>query len=445
VTQSRVPPSDLAAERAILGGALLDPACLDACGDLRDEDFYSEAHATIYAAIRAVQARGFPVDTLTVRSHMDREKTLAGAGGDEALLALTDTLPNVQHVAAYATTVRERAAVRRVIAAAHEIAAAGYSDYGDAATYLATAEATIMAAAEATRSGRARAIMDVAGELLERLGTPEKRDIRRPSGLEFVDRILRGGARPGRLVVAAGRPGMGKTAFGLQWALATARRTSMPVLFHTCEMPAIELGERAAASTAGVDLAALGAGEIHGSDMNAVVSAVGEIAELPVVIDDTPAVTLAQIRSNANRLKRKHGGRLGMVIVDYLGLMTLPSTGNKSERHDQQIGAVTRELKRMAKELDTPILLLAQLNRETEREGKATRPRMSNLRGSGEIEQDADVIILLHHVTEHGEIVEGVREVIVEKQRGGATGVGRVAWTKEYTRFSSLAEGEWDR
>jgi replicative DNA helicase len=437
VSEARIPPNNLGAERAILGSALLDGACLDACSGLRAEDFYSEANGTIYAAMRALQSKGTPIDSISLRDHLVAAKALDAVGGDEYTLSLTNTIPSVANVAAYAASVRERASVRRVIAAAHQIASQGYSDSADAAAYLATAEATLLAATESMRASRAVTMEHVAGEVLVQLGTPEKRDQRRPSGLEFLDRIMRGGARPGRLLVAAGRPGMGKTAFGLQWAMATARKTGLPVLFHTCEMPSLELGERAAAATAGVDLASIGAGELEGRDMNAVVNALGELAMLPIVIDDTPAVTLAQVRGNANRIKRKHG-RLGMIVVDYLGLMSMPSTGSRSERQDQQIGAVTRELKRMAKELEVPVLLLAQLNRESEREGG--RPRMSQLRGSGEIEQDADVIMLLHHVVENGEPVEGLRELIVEKQRGGATGIGRIAWTKEFTRFASLAD-----
>lgn len=432
------PIADLTAERGLVACVMVDPRLLD---DVRDhvqpDDFTNPTCAAVYRAVCDLDTAKEVVDTTTISSRVPHIPFAD-------LLDLTHTIPSLSAAMTHARRVEGLAKRRTMASVAIRIAGAAQDTSGDVDAFLSDSEAAVLGVTDARQVRKSVTMAQVAGDLLVNLDSAERYASRRPCGLEFVDRITRGGARPGRVVVIAARPGMGKTALGLHWALATAA-TGWPVLFHSLEMPSDELGERTAATLGGVDLGSIGAGSkgMDGNDVNALVKALSVAAGLPITIDDTPGATLAQIRSRARRVKRANGGRLGLIVIDYLQLMTLPKSGNRNERTDEQIGAVTRGLKTLAKELGCAVILLAQLNREVERRGNS-RPRMSDLRGSGEIEQDADMILMLSPVYANGEPAEGVAEVIVEKQRGGATGVGEVSWQRQFTRFADLTqEPQW--
>jgi len=348
-------------------------------------------------------------------------------------------IPTTRAAITHARRIEALAKRRSMRETALRIAAEAEDIDGDVNAYVGTAEAQVLAVADRKAQRRSVSLMHALGEMLTRISTPALREQRMPSGMWFVDDILRGGARRGRLVVVAARPGWGKTAFAMKWSLSTAA-TGEPVLFHTLEMQADELAERVAASVGGVDLASIGAGELSGEEQIAVVNACNDAAHLPITIDDTAGVSLGAVASRARRVKRANDDRLGMVVVDYLQLMG--RVGGKNDREDQMLGAITRGLKVLAKEMSVVVLLLCQLNRKIEERGDR-RPVLSDLRGSGEIEQDADAILFLHPVSENGEEVDGVAEVIVAKQRGGRTGAGRVAWHKRYVRFADAVQ-RWD-
>lgn len=427
------PIADRNIERALVGCLMIDARnLLDEVRDhVSEEDFTDPNCAAVFRAIVEIDAAREAVDTLTVSAR-------AKAVPFDWLLEVTQTIPTLGSAMTYARRVEALSKRRAMADAGRAIIADAADTDGDTEACLSAAESAVLAVADRRAARKAKSIMEVAGDLLARIGDRAPAEPRMPSGLSFVDGIMRGGARPGRVVVVAGRPGMGKTAFALKWAMSTAKAGS-PVLFHTLEMPAEELGERAAAAEAGVNLGSIGANELNPREAVEIVEATGRFAEYPIVIDDTAGVTLGAIRARARRVKRSYGGRLGLVVIDYLQLMGRPSTGNKNEREDQQLGAITRGLKVMAKEMNVAVLLLCQLNRKVDERGDR-KPQMSDLRGSGEIEQDADAILFLSKATQDGEEVEGVADVTVEKQRGGATGCGRVSWERQFTRFASLAQ-----
>lgn len=437
---SRVPPNDLEAERAVLGGVLLENDALNVVSEipLVADDFYSDAHARIYEAMLELFAAGQPVDTVTLRERLATARRLPSVGGDEYLLGLTNTIPTVANIAAHARIVREKAVVRRLIAACHETAAKGYGDYGSMEEFLDEAERSVLDVAKHRLRSPYEHINDVvvrSFELITKAAERKENITGLPSGFGDLDRYT-AGMHKGDLIIVAGRPGMGKTAFALCVAMNACMVRREPVVFFSLEMPKEQLANRLLCSEARVDAGKLRTGNLSRDDWPRLAGAAGTLSELPIWLDDTPGMTLMELRAKTRRLKSEHG--LSLIVIDYLQLMR---SGVRNDSREQEISEISRSLKALAKELELPIIALSQLNRGVESRGnKDKRPQISDLRESGAIEQDADTIIFIYRdeVYNPESPDKGVAEIIIGKQRAGPTGIVRCAFRREYTRFENL-------
>jgi replicative DNA helicase len=439
---SRVPPNDLSAERAVLGGILLENAALNTVLELplAAEDFYSDAHARIYEAMLELTQAGQPVDTVTLRERLVTAHKLAAVGGDDYLLALTNTIPTVANIEAHAKIVREKAVVRRLIVACHETAASGYGDYGKMDEFLDEAERRIFNVAKHRLRSPYEHITDVVVRTFEQitLAAQNKQHITGlPTGFSGLDRKT-AGMHPGDLIIVAGRPGMGKTSFALNVALNACRARGATTGFFSLEMPKEQLANRLLCSEARVNAGNLRTGHLQRDDWTKLTQAAGMLSDLPIWLDDTPGLTLMELRAKTRRLKAEHN--LGLIVIDYLQLMR---AGVKTDSREQEISEISRSLKGMAKELGLPVMALSQLNRGVESRGnKDKRPQLSDLRESGAIEQDADTIIFIYRdeVYNPETTDKGLAEIIIGKQRAGPTGTVKCVFHNEYTRFDTLDE-----
>lgn len=439
-SNSRVPPNDLEAERAVLGGILLENEALNVVSEipLTAEDFYSEAHTRIFEAMSELFAAGQPVDTVTLRERLQLGRKLQAVGGDEYLLGLTNTIPTVANIAAHARIVREKAVIRRLITACHETAAKGYGDYGSMEEFLDEAERSIFAVAKNRLRSPYEHINDVVVRSFEQITVAAERKesiTGLPTGFDELDRYT-AGMHKGDLIIVAGRPGMGKTAFALCVAMNACIIRQQPIVFFSLEMPKEQLANRLLCSEARVDAGKLRTGNLSRDDWPRLAGAAGTLSELPIWLDDTPGLTLMELRAKTRRLKSEAG--LNLVVVDYLQLMR---SGVKNDSREQEISEISRSLKGLAKELELPIIALSQLNRGVESRGnKDKRPQISDLRESGAIEQDADTIIFIYRdeVYNPESTEKGVAEIIIGKQRAGPTGIVKCGFRREYTRFENL-------
>ena len=438
----RVPPHDLTAERAVIGGILLMNEALNTVTELPLEaaHFYKDAHALIYEAMIELFAANQPVDSVTLRERLVTANKLPRVGGDEYLHALTDTIPTVANIEAHAKIVIEKALVRRVIHASHEIAATGYGDYGVLAEYLDQSERAIFDVAKERMRNRAEPIEKVVMRTFEEIEAAAKRKDHitgLPSGFRHLD-ALTAGFHPGDLVICAGRPGMGKTAFALNLAINACRARQAAVAVFSLEMPNEQLTRRLLCSEAGIDGNRMRTGRLTREDWPALAKAAGELSNLPIWMDDTPAISVLELRAKARRLRVDHN--LALVVVDYLQLMR---SGTKTDSREQEISEISRSLKALAKELRIPVMALSQLNRGVETRGtKDKRPQLSDLRESGAIEQDADTILFIYRdeLYNPDSPDKGIAEIIIGKQRAGPTGTVKALFRRELTRFENLDE-----
>jgi replicative DNA helicase len=441
-SSGRVPPHDLNAERAVLGGILLENDAFDAVIELplRAADFYKDAHSLIFESMLELVNEGQPVDTITLRERLTTTSKLQRTGGDEYLLALTDTIPTVANIEAHARIVQEKAVVRRVIHACYETAAKGYGDYGSMVEFLDQAEKSMFEVAKERLRSPYEHINDVVLRTFEEITAAAERKEHitgLPTGFRHLDWYT-AGLHPGDLVIVAGRPGMGKTAFAVNVALNACRARQAGVVIFSLEMPKEQLARRLLCSEAGVDGNRLRSGRLTRDDWAPLTRAAGELSELPLWMDDTPGLTMMELRAKARRLKSDQG--LELVVVDYLQLMR---SGTKTESREQEISEISRSLKGLAKELKLPVIALSQLNRGVESRGnKDKRPQLSDLRESGAIEQDADTIMFIYRdeVYNPESTEKGVAEIIIGKQRAGPTGTVRCTFRREFTRFENLEE-----
>ena len=441
----RVPPHSLEAERGVLGGVLLDNEALHVVLQLlKKDDFYSEANARLFDAIGALYSAGTPIDTITLRSEIVSRGQLQSVGGDEYLLELTNTIPTVANIEAHARIVRERALVRRLILACHEIAAQGYGDYGDTVEFLDTAEKAIFDVAQQQVRSPYEHIKDVVLRTFKQIHEAAERGERitgLPSGFTELDDKT-AGMHPGDLIIVAGRPGMGKTAFALNVATNAVLQKKAVVAVFSLEMPKEQLVRRMLCSEARVDGSRLRSGQLWREDWPKLARAAGALSELPVFIDDTPGITMTELRAKCRRLKTQED--LALVVVDYLQLMR---SGSKNDSREQEISEISRSLKNLAKELGIPVIALSQLNRGVEsRAAKDKRPQLSDLRESGAIEQDADTILFIYRDEVYNRDAPENRnraEIIIGKQRAGPTGIVHCAYFNEYTRFDNIARDEY--
>src|SRR6266404_5859320 len=430
----KVPPQNLEAESSVLGGILLDNEAINQVLELlRPEDFYRESHRKIFRAMIEITDRNEPVDLITLSDFLKSKNELEAVGGSAYLAALADFVPTAANISYYARIVREKAILRSLISTATEIATRGYEEQGSVEEFLDSAEKVIFDISEKKIKASFVAVGDM---ITDTLKTIDKLYQRKemitgvPTGYEDLDKII-----------VAGRPGMGKTAFALNIA-ANAAYTGVGAAIFSLEMAKEQLVLRMLCSEARVNSSKVRSGYLGERDFPQLAKAAGKLHEAPIYIDDTPAISVLELRAKARRLLRDHSKKVGLIVVDYLQLMR--GMGNANNR-EQEISEISRSLKALAKELNVPVIALSQLNRKVEdRTGR--KPQMSDLRESGAIEQDADVIMFIYReelYDKNNEDVKGKAEVIVEKQRNGPTGTITLTFLGEYTRFENYTERDY--
>jgi replicative DNA helicase len=446
------PPADPEGEQAVLGAILIRPETLDIVADsLEPEDFYREAHSRIYRAILDLYARGEPVDYRTVASLLNDRGQLEAVGGGVFLVSLSEEVGFATNVEAYARRVRDKAILRRLLSCSQEIAGQCLSPVENIGEFLDAAEQKIFEVAEAkVRPGfrPLSALVDSEIATLEAIwGRKDGSLTGVPSGFIDLDNYT-AGFQPSDLIILAARPSMGKTALALNIAFNAAyggRRASgrksdpVAVAFFSLEMSKEQLVRRLLSSEGRVDASQIRrAAFLTADEWQQLQEAAGVLIDCPIYIDDTPAATVLDIRAKSRRLKAE--GKLGMVVIDYLQLMQGRADAPSRE---QQISEISRSLKGLAKELAVPVVALSQLSREPEKREKK-RPQLSDLRESGAIEQDADVVLFIYReeVYKETEQNRGLAEVIIGKQRNGPTGTVRLAYRAKYTRFDDLEKDE---
>jgi replicative DNA helicase len=437
----RVPPHSIEAEQSVLGGLMLDNNAWDTAADrVSEEEFYRRDHRLIFRAIRTLAEKNDPFDVVTLSEWLEGQKLLEEAGGLAYLGTLARNTPSAANIRAYADIVRERATLRRLISVGTEIVDSAFNPEGrDSRTLLDEAEQRVFEIAEHSARHRTsvRPIKELLVQAVERIDTLFQLDnpiTGVPTGFADLDHLT-AGLQPSDLIIVAGRPSMGKTALATNVAEHVVIKTRRPVVMFSMEMPGEQLAMRMMSSLARIDQHKVRTGKLDDEDWPRLTSAVSLLAEAPLFIDDTPALTPTEIRARCRRMKREHD--LGMVVVDYLQLMQIP--GGKESRA-MEISEISRSLKALAKELEVPLIALSQLNRSLEQRPDK-RPRMADLRESGAIEQDADVIVFIYRdeVYNPDSPDKGKAEIIVAKQRNGPIGNVPLTFLGQYTRFESYA------
>ena len=436
----RLPPQAQEAEQSVLGGLLLDSRRWDEIAEtVNAEDFYARPHRKIFSAIQALHEAGEAVDVVTTSEWLANNGSLEKAGGLSYLGELANNTPGTANVMAYARIVRERSVLRRLIDAASQISEKAYSPDGlDIGALIDYAEKLVFDISESDRRQALgfqplQGLLTQAVDRIEELYESDESITGVPTGFKDLDELTAGLQRAD-LVVIAGRPSMGKTSLAMNIAENAAVGSKLPVAVFSMEMPGQQLAMRMLASLGRINAHRVRTGRLSQEDWPRLTSAVGLLDEAPVFIDDTPALTPLELRSRVRRLTRDKG-QLGLIVVDYLQLM---QTGDNSENRAVEVANITRALKVLAKESMVPVVVLSQLNRGLEQRPNK-RPIMSDLRESGAIEQDADVIVFIYRDEVYNEDSsdKGTAELIVAKQRNGPIGTVRLTFLGEYTRFEN--------
>ncbi len=452
VAKLRIPPHSIEAEQSVLGGLLLDNSAWDRAGDLlHDSDFYRLEHKLIYAAIGGLINMAKPADVITVFEQLQGLGKAEECGGLVYLNALATSVPSAANLRRYAEIVRERAVLRKLVAAADEIATAAFNPQGrPVPQILDEAESKIFKIGEeGSRSRQGFLSIDqLVVQLIDRVnelhenGAEEVTGVR--TGFYEMDRMT-AGLQPGDLIVLAARPSMGKTAFALNIAENVAVNEGLPVVVFSMEMGAAQLALRMVGSLGRIDQSNLRTGKLRDDEWGRLSDAVEKLGKASVFIDEGSALTPSELRARARRQARQCG-QLGLIVVDYLQLMS-GSGGGSEENRATVIGEISRGLKSLAKELKCPVIALSQLNRSVETRTDK-RPMMSDLRESGAIEQDADVIMFIYRDDYYNKLdgptpskEPGVAEIIIGKQRNGPTGTVKLTFLKPLTKFDNLAPG----
>ncbi len=446
VAQLRVPPHSIEAESSVLGGLLLDNGAWDRVGDLLvDGDFYRHEHQLVYSAIGALVNASKPADVITVFEHLQNQGHAESVGGLGYLNSLAQYVPSASNIRRYAEIVRERAILRKLVSASDEIATQAFNPKRKPVDkILDEAEQKIFnIGEEGSRMKQGFQSMDsLVVQLLDRVQemADNPNDITGvPTGFHDLDRMT-SGLQPGDLVVLAARPSMGKTAFAINIAEHVALNEGLPVAVFSMEMGASQLAVRIVGSIGRVDQGHLRTGKLTDEEWPRLTEAIERLRTVSLHIDETPGLTPSELRANSRRLARQCG-KLGLIVVDYLQLMS-GSSGSDGDNRATELGEISRGLKMLAKELQCPVIALSQLNRGVEQRTDK-RPMMSDLRESGAIEQDADIIMFIYRDDYYNKDSKdpGVAEIIIGKQRNGPTGTVRLAFLKPLTRFESLATG----
>ncbi len=441
----KVPPHSIDAEQAVLGGLLLDnESWIQVAERLGERDFYRNDHRLVFKCIETLANENKPYDVVTLAEWLENNGQLDQAGGLSFLAALAENTPTAANIVAYADIVRQRAVLRQLIRAGTDIAGSAYNTEGRSSEELLdSAERMVFEIADQHSRGRLgfRVIKDLLVNALDRIDTlfqSENAITGIATGYDKFDDMTSGLQR-GDLVIVAGRPSMGKTAFAINIAEHAAIKDGLPVAIFSMEMPGEQLAMRMMSSLGRIDQRKIRTGKLDDDDWPRLTSAVGLLSETKMFIDDTPALTPSELRARCRRISREHG--LGMVVVDYLQLMGVPGT---KENRATEISEISRSLKALARELNVPLIALSQLNRSLEQRTDK-RPVMSDLRESGAIEQDADVIVFIYRdeVYDEDTTDKGIAEIIIGKQRNGPVGRVRLAFLGQYTRFENLAADDY--
>lgn len=435
-----VPPQNLDAEESVLGAMMLSPGAIGAVSEIVDAaDFYRASHGHIYRAILALYGRGEPVDAITVVDELDRAGKLDDAGGQERVHEIAALVPAASNAAHYARIVHEMGTLRGLIRAGNDIAKLGFERPGEAVELVDRAEQIVFELSQQRVSGEFTHIDDLLKESFERItmlmeagsdltGTP--------SGFRDLDRLT-SGFQPGNLVIVAARPSMGKSALALCMAANVAVRHAKPVALFTLEMSKAEVTQRLMCAEGKVESQRLRTGKLATDDWPRLTAACSKLNKAPIYVDDTGSITMMEIRSKLRRLKMREP-ELALVIVDYLQLMT---SGTTVENRVQEVSQISRSLKVLARDLDVPIVALSQLSRAVEQRHDK-RPILSDLRESGSIEQDSDLVIFVYrdeYYSPEDTESAGIAELILAKHRNGPTGTEKLAFQKRYAKFADLA------
>ncbi len=444
----KTPPHSLEAEQSVLGGLVLDNQRWEQVEDIVSaEDFYRRDHRLIFRAIRALTQENAPADVVTVSEWLEKSGELESAGGLAYLGGLAKNTPSAANIVAYAQIVRARAVLRQLIHTANKIAGSAYKPEGrNPSQLLDEAEKSIFEIARTGTEHRGgfRVVKDLLSDVLDRIDILYQSDSPLTgvaTGYADLDEMT-SGLQSSDLIVIAGRPAMGKTSLALNLAENAAVGKKLPVAIFSMEMSGVQLAMRMLTSLGRIDAHKVRTGKLGDDDWPRLTSAVTLLENAPIYIDDSPALTPMELRARARRIAREHEHGLGLIVVDYIQLM---QSGESNENRATEISTITRSLKSLAKELDVPLVALSQLNRSLEQRPNK-RPFMSDLRESGSIEQDSDVILFIYRDEVYNEDSpdKGIAEIIVGKQRNGPTGTIRLTFLGEYTRFENYASPNFD-
>lgn len=436
--ENRMPPQNLEAEQAVLGAILLESDSLITVMErVASDDFYRTSHQHIFEAMLELAQQNEPIDLVTLTAKLQDKQQLENIGGVSYLSQLANAVPTAANVDYYAQIVEEKSMLRRLIRTATQIVSSGYAGEEDVGSLLGDAEKRILEISQRQSGSGFVAIRDVLMEVFEKVeylfnnkgGTSGI-----PSGFPDLDRMTSGFQRSDLIIVAA-RPSVGKTAFSLNIAQNVGVRAKETVAIFSLEMGAAQLVQRMICAEANVDATRMRTGHLEGDDWEKLTMAIGTLSEADIYIDDSPSVTVADIRAKCRRLKQEKG--LGMILIDYLQLIS--GRGKAGENRQQEVSEISRTLKQIARELNVPVIALSQLSRGVEQR-QDKRPMMSDLRESGSIEQDADIVAFLYRDDYYDKETEkkNIIEIIIAKQRNGPVGTVELAFLKNYNKFVSL-------
>ncbi|WP_457637979.1 replicative DNA helicase [Oceanithermus sp.] len=441
----RIPPHNLEAEASVLGSALVDNEAIDRVeGLITADSFYKEAHRKIWRAIEALRSRSEPVDLVTLSEELKKRGELEEVGGLTYLVGLSESTPTAAYADHYARIVAEKAALRRLISAAGEAMRLAYDEAGSVEEIIDQAGRLILEVATHGPRHEFQEMRELVTRAHERIAALREEGAQTDlisTGFADLDRLI-GGLAPGSLNIIAARPSMGKTAFALTIAQNVALRDHVPVAIFSLEMPAIDLVLRMLSSEARVDMNRIRQAQLSDRDYDRLVKAASRIYDAPIYIDDTPGLTLMEVRARARRLAVQNDVKL--IVIDYMQLMSGGQSSRNGENRQQEIAAISRGLKSLARELEVPVVALSQLSRAVESRPNK-RPMLSDLRESGSIEQDADLVVFIYrddYYNEHSEKA-GIAEIIVGKQRNGPIGTVELQFHAAHVRFNDLARGEF--
>lgn len=436
------PPQDMAAEQSVLGAMMMSKNAIDPASDvLEGRDFYRPAHETIFDVIVDLANRGEPADAITVAAELQRRGDIARVGGAPYLHDLVAGVPIAANVDFYAEIVHEKAVLRRLVEVGQRIAQWGQSGQGEVAELVDRAQAEVLDVDGASKGEDYTVLAELMSGTIDEIEQIQNRDGSVQgvmSGFADLDRYTTG-FRPGQMIVVAARPGVGKSTLGLDFVRNAAIRDQVPCAIFSLEMTGAEIGMRLLSAEARVSISHMRGGSMTNRDWDSIGRVITKVQSAPIVIDDSPNMTMPEIRSKARRIKKQHG--LGLIVLDYLQLMT---SGKRVENRQVEVSEFSRQIKLLAKELECPIVAISQLNRGSEQRTDKT-PQLSDLRESGSIEQDADVVLLLNRPDAHGSGESerpGEADIIIAKNRSGPTNRVLVTFQGHYSKFAPMAREE---